>query len=132
MDLKKAFDIVSHDILMHKLYHYGICGPAFDLIVSYLSSHYQFVSVNNLNSNLRPVDIGVPQGSILGPLLFFVYVNGLPNSTTNPRLFADDICLVLSSPSIPSLTQTCNNKLHNLNCGAMRIIFKLILLSLFL
>ena len=98
MDLRKAFDTVSHDILMHKLYHYGIRGPAFDLIVSYLSLRYQFKSVNNFNSNLRPVSIGVPQGSILGPLLFLVYVNHLPNSTTiSPRQFADDTCLVLSS-----------------------------------
>ena len=100
---------------MHKFYHYGICGPAFDLVVSYLSSRYQFVVVNNLDSNLRPVNIGVPQGSILGPLLFLVYVNELPNSaTTSPRLFADNTCLVLNSPSIPSLTQTCNNELSNL------------------
>ena len=115
MDLRKAFDIVSHDILMHKLYLYSIRGPAFDLIMSYLSSRYQFVSATNLNSNLRPVNIGVSQGSILGSLLCLVYENDLPNSTTNsPRLFADDTCLVLSSPSIPSLTQTCNNELRNL------------------
>ena len=104
-----------HDILTHKLYHYSVRGPAFDLIVSHLSSCYQFVSVNNLDSNLRPVNIGIPQGSILGPVLFLVYENELPNSTTTtPRLFADDTCLVLSSLLIPSLTQICNNKLHNL------------------
>ena len=115
MDFKKAIDAVLHDILTHKLHHYGIRGPAFDLIASYLSSRYQFISVNNLNSNLRPVDIGVPQGSISGPLLFLVYMNDLPNlTTTSPRQFADDTRLVLSSPSIPSLTQTCNNELRNL------------------
>ena len=95
MDLSKAFDTASHDILMHKVYHYSIRGPAFSLVLSYLSSRYQFVSVNSLNSNLRPVNIGVPQSSILGPPLFFVYVNNLPNlTTTSPRLFADDTCLV--------------------------------------
>ena len=100
---------------MHKLYHNGICGPAFDLIVSYLSSRCQFVSVNNLNFSLIPVNTGVPQGSILGPLLFLVYVNDLPNSTTtSPRLFAHDTCLVISSTSIPSLTQIFNNDLYNL------------------
>ena len=100
---------------MHKLCHFGIRGPAFDLIVSYLLSRYQFVSVNNLNSDLRHVSIGAPQGSILGPLLFLLYVNDLPNSTTtSPRLFADDTCLVLSSSSIPSLTQTCYNELRYL------------------
>ena len=99
---------------MHKVHHYGIRGPAFNLILSYLSSRYQFVSVNSLNSNLRPANIGVPQGSILGPLLFFVYVNNLPNlTTTSSRLFADDTCLVPISPSVPSLTQICNYELHN-------------------
>ena len=113
MDRRKSFDTASHDILMHKLYHCGIRGPAFDLIVSYLSSRYHFVSVNNLISNLRPVNIGVPQGSILGPPLFFVYVNDLPNSTTTSLcFFADATCLVLCSPSIPSLTQICSNELH--------------------
>ena len=91
------------------------CGLAFDLTVSYLSSRYQFVSVNNLNSNLIPVNIGVPQGSILRPLLFLVYVNDLPNSTTtSPRLFAHDTYLVLSSPSKPSPTQICKNEVYNL------------------
>ena len=121
MDLRKAFDTVSQGILMHKLYHYGIRRPAFDLILSYVSSRNQFVSVNNLNFNLRPVNIGILQGSILRPLLFLVYVNDLPNSTTtSPRLFADATRLVLSSPSIPSLTQTCNNELCNLKswCNA--------------
>ena len=66
-------------------------------------------------SNIRPVNIGVPQGSILGPLSFHVHVNNLLNSTTtSPHLFADDTCLVISCPSMPSLTQTCNNKFHNL------------------
>ena len=61
------------------------------------------------------MNIGAPQGSILGALLFLVYMNDLPNSTTaSPRLFADDTCLVLSNLSIPSLTLICNYKLHNL------------------
>ena len=115
MDLRKAFDTVLHDILMHKLYHYGIRGPAFNLIESYLSSCYQFISVSILNSNLRPVNKGVRQGSILGPVLFLIYVNDLSNSTaTSPRLFANDTCLVLSSLSIPFLTQTGCNELCNL------------------
>ena len=115
MNLRKAFDTVTHNVLMHKLYYYGICEPAFDLIVSYLSSRFQFVGVNNLNSNFRHVNIGVPQGSILGPRLFHVYVSDLHYSTTtSSRLFADDTCLVLKSPSITFLTQIRNNKLHNL------------------
>ena len=90
-------------------------GQLLILSVSYLSSRYHFVSVNNLNSNLRPVNTGVSQGSILRPLLFFVHVNDLPCSTTTSLgLFADDSCLVLCSTSILSLTQICNNELHNL------------------
>ena len=100
---------------MHKLYHYGIRGPAFDVTVNYISSSYQFVSVNNLNSNLRPVNIGVPQSSILGPLIISC-IRKQPSkfNKTSSCLFADDTCLVLSSSLIPSRTQICNNELHHL------------------
>ena len=81
MDLRKAFDTVSHPILLHKLHHYGIHGPAFSLLESYLSYHCQFVSMNNCHSSSKPITIGVPQGSILGPLLFLIYVTNLSNST---------------------------------------------------
>ena len=73
-DLRKAFDIVSHPILHHKLYHYGIRGPAFSLQESYLSHRCQFVSLNNCHSFSKPINIGVPQGSILGPSSFFSYM----------------------------------------------------------
>ena len=72
MDLRKAFDTVSHQILLQKLLHYGIRGPAYCLIESYLSNRQQFVSINNSASSLKSISIGVPQGSILGPLLFLI------------------------------------------------------------
>ena len=94
IDLRKAFDTVSHKILLQKLYHYDICGPAHKLIESYFSSRYQFVSHNSTTSSSKAVDIGVPQGSILDPVLFLIYINNLSNAIiSKPRLFADDTCL---------------------------------------
>ena len=124
MDLRKAFDTVSHKILLQKLYHYGIRGPAYRLIESYLNTRQQFVSINICNSSCKPIQIGVPQGSILGPLLFLVYINDLPNATsTKPRLFADDTCLVLSHSSPTLLEKDCNQEMQNLNiwCNANKL-----------
>ena len=70
LDFKKAFDTVSHNILLFELPHYGIRGPVLDLIRSYLSHRTQYVFVNNVSSNISPLNIDVPQGSCLGPLLF--------------------------------------------------------------
>ena len=80
---------------MHKLYYYDIRGPAYGLIASYLSRRNQFVVVNNTQSSLKPINFGVPQRSILGPLLFLIYVNDICDATNcNPRLFAHDACFV--------------------------------------
>ena len=113
MDLRKAFDTVSHSFFfLKKLYHYGVRGPAYALIKSYLSSRNQFVIFNNFSSS---IDIGVPQGSILGPLLFLVYVNDIAHATfSKPGLFADDPCLVLSNTNITNLESSCNRKLTKL------------------
>ena len=75
MDLRKAVDIVSHQILLQKLLHYGIRGPAYSLMESYLSDRQQFVSISNCASSSKSISVGVPQGSILGPLHFLIYVN---------------------------------------------------------
>ena len=113
MDIRKAFDTESHKILLCKLRHYGIRGPAFSLIENYLSSRGQFVFVNNCSSSSKPISIGVPQGSILGPLLFLICMNDLYNATlSRPRLFADDTCLMVSEKSISLLEQSCNSELH--------------------
>ena len=79
MDFQKAFDSVSHKILLllQKLYHYGILGPAYFLIESYLTNRKHFVSINNNNSLHKPVNIGVPQGSILKRLFYIAYVNDI-------------------------------------------------------
>ena len=105
MDFRKAFDTVSHNILLQKLYHYGVRGPANLLIESYLTERKQYVSINNCASSTNSVRIGVPQGSILGPLFYLIYVNDLCNATKcNPRLFADDTCLVVVWRGISSKT----------------------------
>ena len=98
MDVRKAFDTVCLNILLQKLYHYGIRGTAYKRFESYLSFRNQFVSVQNHHSSLKPINIGVPQESILRSFLFLIYVNDIPNSVScNSRLFADDTCLLVSS-----------------------------------
>ena len=124
MDLRKAFDIVSHKILLHKLHHYGIRGPAYALIENYLTSRNQFVTFNNTSSSTKPINIGLPQGSILGPLLFLIYINNLPNViNSTPRLFADDTCLILRQSSLLSLEKACLDELIQLKdwCDANKI-----------
>ena len=121
MDLRKAFDTVPHQILLQKLLHYGIRGPAYCLIESYLSNRQQFVSINNSASSLKSISFGVPQGFILDSLLFLIYVDDLTNATfCQPRLFAGDTSLALNNFSLNALEVNCNCELRGLHnwCNA--------------
>ena len=101
LDLSKAFDTLNHEILFSKLEHYGIRGVALNWMKSYFNNRKQFVSYNNVSSNYQLIKCGVPQGSILGPHLFILYINDLPNVShlAETLLFADDTSICYSIPT---------------------------------
>ena len=108
LDLTKAFDIVCHQILLAKLEHYGIRGPCRQLLNTFLKRK-RFVSLDDVNSELQSNIFGVPRGSLLGPSLFLLYVNDLPNAVLGaPTLFADDTCLMQKHSNSSTLQSYLN------------------------
>ena len=108
IDLQKAFDTVDHNILLDKLYNCGIRGTPHKLLKDYLSNRLQYTVNGVSKSSMQLINCGVPQGSVLGPILFLIYVNDISNATdlTVPRLFADDTNLFLFDKCICNLEKS--------------------------
>ena len=117
IDLSKAFDTIDHNILLDKLSMYGIRGNCFDWFKSYLTERKQYVCLNDVKSDMLCVNCGVPQGSILGPLLFIIYVNDIVNISNILQmiLFADDTNIFVSGPNINELCLSMNTELSKLS-----------------
>lgn len=116
LDLSKAFDTVNHSILLHKLSLYGVDDNALRWFTSYLTDRKQQCYVNSKLSSQQTINCGVPQGSILGPLLFLIYINDLPHCLqhSNARMYADDTNITTSGKSLTEISYYVNKDLSNI------------------
>ena len=116
IDLKKAFDTVNHDLLVKKLFLYGIRGTANAWLNNYLTNINQYVIADDHSSGMRLITCGVPQGSVLGPVLFLLYINDICNVSNLLKfvLFADDTNIFCSSTSLHDLQDNINRELDKL------------------
>jgi hypothetical protein len=131
-DLEKAFNCVNHDILLAKMEYYGIRGVMHTLIKSYLENRYQRVKFNNKLSKWDKINIGVLQGSVLGPLFFQIYINDLPSvipctlcsKNSSIVLFADDTIVIISEPCIMNFERNLNTVFKIIKSGLIPTFFR--------
>ena len=116
IDFQKAFDTIDHCILMNKLSMYGVTGIYHEVLKNYLSKRHQSVRIGDQLSPPLPITKGIPQGSILGSLLFLYYINCLPNVSNifTSVLFADDLVLNITSNNISNCNQLCISELEKI------------------
>ena len=117
LHLKKGFDTADHDILLSKMNLYGIQGIALDWFRSYLTNRTQRCLANGSLSRICSLECGVPQGTILGPLLFLIYISDLPNclNSCQPRMYAYDTYITYADVDVNSIQLNLNHDLGNLN-----------------
>ena len=117
LDLKKAFDTVNRKILLDKLFIYGIRGNILKWFKSYLNERQQYVNFQGTESQMKCVTCGVPQGSIIGPLLFILYINDMDNVSKKifPILFADDTTVLIEGNNLDVIITSLNSELDRIN-----------------
>src|SRR6266516_6611094 len=115
MDFRKAFDTINFDILLKKIDHYGFRGCCLNWFRSYLLNRTQFTNVNGSSSDVKNISCGIPQGAVLGPLLFLLYINDLPNSVrqSQAKVFADDSNLFVIDDNLEKLYDKTNSELSS-------------------